>query len=186
MRRLAAFGLLILSSPAWAEVTEKLVYTNYEAKAEPARSLQDILDDATPHREGDQIFLGMTDWKVDWRLEGTEKPDGKCRITQVRTELSVVIDLPVLIGGNADQNDQFGKLLPALRTHELGHVAIARHAAAAIDGKLRSLPEASGCDALKSSASRIAAKTLDEYKAMEIRYDVVTGHGKTQGAWRGE
>jgi predicted secreted Zn-dependent protease len=186
MRKLVAMCLLSISVQASAEVTETLRYTNYEAKAQRFQPLEKILYDASPNRVGDQVFLGITDWAVNWRLEGIEEPSGKCRITKVFTELSVVIDLPILIGGTARQMDQFNQLLPGLKTHELGHYAIAQQAAAAIDSKIRSLPEASDCEILKSAANEIGSKTLDEYKAKEIQYDVQTNHGKTQGAWWGE
>jgi predicted secreted Zn-dependent protease len=186
MRKLATIFFLTISLSANAEVTEKISYTYYPANAAHTQSLKKVLDDASPHREGTQVFYGMTDWAVNWRFEGTESSAGNCRITKVTTELSVAIDLPRLIGGTAAQTDQFNKLLPALRSHELGHYSIARQAAAAIDSKIRSLPEMPNCKSLYSAANDVGSQTLDDFKAREIQYDVVTSHGATQEAWQEE
>ncbi len=185
VRSLILAGVLAVAAPASADVTENFRYTYYAANAFGSGSLEKVLNDASPHRNGGEVFLGVTDWNVGWQLDVWQNPDASCKVSKVDTRLSVAIDLPLLNGGTAAQTKQFETVFAGLRVHELGHYAIAKQAATAIDAKLRSLPEMANCDALKAAANEAGVRILDEYKEKEVQYDAATGHGKTQGAWSG-
>lgn len=183
--KLIVLCALALALPASAEVTESFRYTHYLANAIASESLEKTLNDASPHREGSEVFLGITDWNVGWQLDVWQNPDGHCKVTKVDTRLSVSIDLPMLNGGSPGQVSQFEKIYAGLRVHELGHYAIAQQAAAAVDAKIRSLPEMPSCDSLTSAANEAGVRILDEYRRKDVQYDATTHHGKTQEAWSG-
>jgi predicted secreted Zn-dependent protease len=186
MRKLLLLCGLAASSTSAAEVQEKLVYGHYDAEASPGRSLAAILNDSSPYRPSGQVFHSNTSWNVDWKFQSMTLPDGRCKIVRVITQLSGEIDLPRLLGAERPLKEQFETYLAALRVHELGHYAIGKQAAIAVDGKLLALPVMSNCDALESAARDLGARVLGEYEAKGIQYDVDTGHGKTQGAWLGD
>lgn len=186
-RRALGGGLLaclfFAGAPARAEVTEQLSETRYPADASQASSLGRALNAASPIRENGQIYHGYTTWRVNWRFWWDERPDGRCKITRVATDLTGTIQLPVLTGASAALQARFGTYLSALRTHELGHFQIGRDAAAAIDRRILALGERASCPALASEANALAERTLAEHRRREQDYDSRTGHGKTQGAW---
>lgn len=186
MHKLLLLGLLTASASSSAEVSEELTYGHYEAKASPGRSLAEILNDSSPFRPQGKVFHSATGWNVDWQFQTRSLPDGKCRIVRVATHLSGHIDLPKLVDADAGIEARFDGYLRALRVHELGHFAIGKEAAVAVDRKLRALPVMPSCEALESTARDLGARILGEYEAKGNRYDVETGHGRTQGAWLGD
>lgn len=181
MRALLIFGACMSANISNAAVSERLVYTYYNAKVSSSRPLLFILNESTPHRERERVFHAYTSWSVKWKLFLTAKTDGRCRVKKVKTQFLATIDLPKLAGANPAQISQFEKYLPALREHELGHYYIGREAAEAIDNKIGSLQEMRSCAALKSIANKLAYQTSDEYKALELQYDSFTENGKLQG-----
>lgn len=186
MRRLLLISCLAAASSSAAEVHEHLSYGHYDAKAAPGRSLAEILNDSSPFRPDSRVFHSATSWNVDWKFQSRTGRDGRCKIVDVDTRLSGQIELPRLIGADARLEDRFETYLAALRTHEMGHYAIGKEAAVAIDARLRSMPAMSNCEALESAARDLGARILGEYEAKGIKYDADTGHGKTQGAWLGD
>jgi len=120
MRTLLMTICVAMALPLKADVNESLEYTYYIANADPSRSLLGILDSSTPIREDGKSFHGYTYWHVKWHFRWFEKPDGRCKITSVTTELSCDIQLPKLLGATSKQRDQFDRYLSALRTHESG------------------------------------------------------------------
>ena len=150
--------------PLKADVNESLEYTYYIANADPSRSLLSILNSSTPIREDGRFFHGYAHWQVEWYFHWSEKPDGRCKISSVTTELTCNIQLPRLLGATSKQRDQFDKYLSALRIHELGHCQIGKKAAATIDRKILSLPEMNNCNDLGVEGNEIGYQTLREYK----------------------
>ena len=182
MRTLLMTICVAMALPLKADVNESLEYTYYIANADPSRSLLSILDSSTPIREDGKSFHGYTYWHVKWHFRWFEKPDGRCKITSVTTELSCDIQLPKLLGATSKQKDQFDVYLSALRIHELGHCQIGKKAAATIDRKIHSLPEMSNCDDLGVTGNGIGNQTLRKSKDKVKQYDAKTEYGKSQGA----
>lgn len=183
MRKLLLLNLLMFMNTANADVSEQLDYIYYPATAEPNRSLLSILNKASPIRLNNHIFHGYTKWYVKWNYRWFERPDGRCRITQVTTKYTSSIKLPQLDNATPEQAELFDNYVSALQKHELGHYEIGKEAAYKIDQGIRDLPEMSSCKELEQTANGFGHQTLDEYRAKEKQYDASTEHGKTQGAW---
>lgn len=186
MRQLLLLCCLAASASAQAEVKERLEYRHYDARAGSGRSLPEILNDSSPFRPGKQVFHSAARWNVDWKFQPSTDNLGRCRVVRVATHLSGEINLPRLLDADALLQDKFSDYLKALRVHELGHYEIGRQAAKALDAKLSAMPAMTSCDALESAARDLGARVLGEYEARGKRYDIATGHGKTQGAWLGD
>lgn len=183
-----ALAILIaccLSAPTAlaAKVIDNLSYSTYEVDATNARSLSKLLDNASPHRDGDSVYYGFTKWRVGWNVQWRYGPDRRCKLTEVHTELTASINLPTLVGASDRQVRKFEPFLAALRVHEQGHYAIGQEAAAAVDAALLALPEMPNCDALQAAVSATGNETMATFKGRGAQYDAETQHGKTQGAW---
>jgi predicted secreted Zn-dependent protease len=159
------------------------LFSYYIAAAVPNESLQSILNAASPFRHDGRVFFGHTDWHVQWYMRWSEGPQGSCKITEVNTKINGTIILPKLVNATTAQQERFNALLAALRVHEMGHYEIARRAAADIESGILSMPQMNTCAALQAAANERGTETLDQYKAIERKYDVDTDHGRKQGAW---
>jgi len=177
------FILATLAGSVNAEVTESLNYTYYRANADSSHSLLSILDASSPIQEDGKIFHGHTRWDVKWYFQWFEKPNGRCRIVSVSTELRGNIQLPELYGGVSEQRQRFKSYVSALRVHELGHYKHGQQAAESIDRNILSLAEMSSCKELESAGNDIGYKTIKKYQDKRKKYDEITGYGKSQGAW---
>jgi predicted secreted Zn-dependent protease len=182
-RRPCAALLLLIAQVATAEVNANLDYAFYTAHADPQSSLPAILKRSAPPSRQASGFLGWTDWHVSWHFKWHKEANGECSITEVMMTLTGTITLPRLENASPEQQREFDALLPGLKGHELGHFQIGRDTADAIDQGILSLPPAPDCDTLRSAADQLGHQILDAQRKVEEQYDLVTHHGKTQGAW---
>jgi len=183
MNRFSFAGLILLCCQvAHAEVTDRLAYSYYIARAQPGTALSVTLSKASPIHENGHIFHAETKWYVNWKFWWTVKPDGSCRMSRVDVDVDSRIKLPSLTDATENQDKQFHRYLFALQAHELGHVSFGKQAAQDIERGILNLPEMGSCTELENAANRLGNQILDQYRAREIQYDVSTGHGRTQGA----
>jgi predicted secreted Zn-dependent protease len=179
------FGLCCLSygSAGHTQGDDGPDYSYYIVTAVPGKSLQSILNAASPiHRDG-RVFYAHTDWHVQWNIWWSIEPEGPCKITKVMTKVTATIILPRLINATPTQQDRFNALLSGLNVHELGHYDFAKQAATEIEAGVLSMPEMDTCAALEVAANDLGNRTLSEYKMRESNYDLETDHGRSQGAW---
>lgn len=177
------FILTVLAGPVNAEVKESLTYTYYRANADSSHSVLSVLDSSSPIQEDGKIFHGYTRWDVKWYFHWLEKPNGRCRIVSVSTELTGSIQLPKLYGGIPKQRQLFKKYVSALRNHEFGHYKHGQQAAGMIDRMILSLAEMSSCKELRPAGDDIGYRTIKKYQDKRKKYDETTGYGRSQGAW---
>jgi len=181
LRRFA--GLIVLGSQAaHAEVTERLAYSYYIAKAQADTPIAVTLNQASPIHENGHTFHADTKWYVNWKFRWTESADGSCRMNRVDVDVDSRIKLPSLTNATEQQDRQFHTYLFALQAHELGHVSFGKQAALDIERAILNLPGMGNCTALENAANRLGNQILDDYRAREVQYDATTGHGRTQGA----
>ncbi len=173
---------IALTSPCFADVVESGAQQLYEVRQGPGTSLLHALNSASPVRQNGQTFHGHTAWEIRWKFRWNQSAAGLCAITSVTTALSIKTTLPQLTSGTPEGTAEFGRYLPALRTHEEGHAAIARKAAREIDQAIARLPPVSNCQTLESEANRTGQRLLDAARLRDIDYDASTKHGCTQGA----
>jgi predicted secreted Zn-dependent protease len=181
--RLAAAVLLVsLSQVAGAEVSESVDFIYYDAPVSSGQSLLDALNGASKIRQNGRTYHGYTKWNVRWNFWWREGRNN-CRITRVKTTVASTITMPRIIGGTNAQKREFERFSAALKEHELGHAAIGKEAADAIDRAIRALPEMQDCGALERAANGKGNELIREYQEKEKRYDADTRHGREQGAW---
>lgn len=178
----AALALALWAACAPAAVQEQHAERNYPVHADPAQSLREALNAATPITVNGRRFHGYTRWYVRWTFRWQREASGSCRITEVTTRLTTEVQLPDLRRATPAQQARFDRYLPALSQHEQGHVQLGRDAAHAIDAAIAALPAASDCATLERGANALGHALLQEHVEREKRYDATTGHGATQGA----
>jgi predicted secreted Zn-dependent protease len=167
---------------AHAAVTEEHADRPYVVYAQPADTLKQALNAATPITVGGQRFHGHTRWDVRWTFRWWSEASGRCRITEVTTRLRSEVQLPQLQRATPEQRALFERYLPALSRHEQGHVQFGRDAARAIDQGIAQLPTAPDCATLEREANALGHRLLREHAEREKLYDRDTRHGASQGA----
>jgi predicted secreted Zn-dependent protease len=160
-----AFVLGLCPPRASAEVSESIDFIYYDAPVASGQSLLDALNGASRIRQNGRTYHGYTKWNVRW------------------TTVASTITMPRILGGSASQKREFERFSAALKEHELGHAAIGREAADAIDRAIRALPDMQDCTALERAANSKGNELIREYQDKEKRYDADTRHGREQGAW---
>lgn len=181
--RLPALLLLLVSMAAFAELSETLSYKTYPTKPKAEESLLQALDSATPIHQDGKTYHGYTAWNIQWQFKWYRESNERCSITQSKTRLTAEITLPELASSEERTRVAFSKYSEALRRHELGHVQIARSAARKIDTGILSLPAMNSCALLEQTANELGHQGVEQAKQEGRRYDEVSGHGRTQGAW---
>ncbi|MCQ4347407.1 DUF922 domain-containing Zn-dependent protease [Pseudomonas stutzeri] len=146
------------------------------------QSLARTLTHTSPIRQDGKTYHAYTAWRVSWEYRWTQEPDGACRIAEVATRLDTTIRLPRLDGGSPRQQEQFQRYVGALKEHELGHHQFGQRAAREVDDQLKALPAMSDCTRLVAAANRLAQRIVARVREEERTYDLVTVHGRTQGA----
>lgn len=167
---------------AQAAVVEEHADRPYAVYAEPADTLRQALNAATPITVDGQRFHGHAHWDVRWTFRWSRDASGRCRITEVTTRLRSEVQLPELRRATPDQRALFDRYLPALSRHEQGHVQFGRDAARAIDQGIAQLPAAPDCATLERQANALGHRLLREHTERERQYDRDTRHGASQGA----
>lgn len=174
--------LALIAPTAFAEISETLTYSDYEVPASNSRSLARALNKTSPIRHDGQTFHAYTTWRVNWNYRWAVDSNGDCRIIAVSTGLNTTIQLPRLVGGSYSQRERFQRYLSALNQHELGHHEIGRKAALEVDRQLQAMPAMSDCQRLSSAANKLAYRVVNQLKDEERTYDLITVHGRLQGA----
>jgi predicted secreted Zn-dependent protease len=184
IRQHASFlmALLLTAPMAFAEISESLTYSDYAVSANNSRSLARALNNTSPIRHDGQTFHAYTTWRVNWHYRWAIEANGNCRIIEVSTGLNTTIQLPRLVGGSDILRERFQRYLTALNQHELGHHEIGRKAAREVDRQLQAMPAMSDCQRLSSAANKLAYRIVNRLKDEERTYDLVTVHGRLQGA----
>lgn len=135
-----------------------------------------------PVVDGRRVF-GRHRWNVSWRYRSVPTAT-HCTLTDVRVSLMSRILLPEWSDRDAADPElvrAWGEFLEGLRTHELGHRALAYRAAAEIERELRR-HTAPGCEFIGRNANDRGDFIVSRYRAAQDRYDEETGRGRTQGA----
>lgn len=185
--RLAYAPLLFMSVFApvvQAELHENVNTSTYQVTANPEDDWKSAVDAASPIRENGAIFTGNTQNNTTWTFSYNTRPDGRCAIESIHTNLDVTVTLPYLVTNDARQRAEFNAYKSNLTRHEMGHVQIARQFAQKIDQTIMNLPAASTCEELESTANARGNEMIEMQSTENQRYDAVTQHGQNQAAWR--
>lgn len=168
---------------AYAEVIEDVSYKWYSVFHKQGMSLSKAMNLSTPIRDEAKKYRGHTQWNIKWHFEWQFAPDGLCRIAENTTDLTAVVTIPGLVSSDEKAKAQFSRYITNLKVHEMGHIDIARKAAADINRDILSLPAMHSCTELEKMANQLGRTRLQKARNEGGQYDTLTQHGKTQGAF---
>lgn len=139
---------------------------------------------ASLSQRGPQGFHGLTDWEYRYDYRVAPTPEGRCRVTGVRTSVTGRILMPRWVDepkAPTALRQAWSTYLGALMTHEEGHMDTGQALTRALTSEIGA---ATGpdCKTLRADVERIAQGLMADYQARDQRYDTETQHGATQGA----
>ncbi len=164
-------------------MVEDVSYKWYSVFHKPGMSLSQALNQSTPIRGEGRKYRGHTQWNIKWHFDWEVDSEGRCHISESTTDLTAVITIPGLVSSDEKAKAKFSRYIANLKTHEMGHVEIARKAAMDIDKGILSLPAMNTCEELNSAANRLGQARLQMARDEGDQYDVKTQHGRTQGVF---
>lgn len=132
-------------------------------------------------------FDAKTDWFIHWHYNWhyDNPSQNPCYVTSVSVSADITHFMPQWINksaGTPELQDKWNTFITNLTTHEHGHDINGRQAANDIEKALMSTPAQSNCSALQAALERNAKNLVAQHNDWDVKYDVDTQHGKTQGA----
>jgi predicted secreted Zn-dependent protease len=188
---MAALCLVVTVLAVWpgqvsAQVRETLTFRSYPVTVGPRESLAAAVSRATPIRpRWWQRFHGLANWNIAWTYRQETLQDGRCAAADAQVDVVTEITLPELVEAPAEDRRAFEPYLEALRTHELGHHAIALAAGQQVLSGILGTGAWADCAELDAQVRRLADGAVAQAKASDRQYDTDTGYGRTQGAYLG-
>lgn len=184
VRNFIAIGLLMCATYSSAEINITETYDYYHIYPESVTDLKKEQIKRSPIYINGHKYFGQTKWDLKWRYKWKKNGD-LCVIRKVMIDLSFIYRLPKIAeNSNADKNTLtvFSSFYQKLLSHEKGHSEISMKGAEEIERVLLELNMRESCEQLKRTARIRAESMITEIKKKNKVYDLVTDHGKTQGA----
>jgi predicted secreted Zn-dependent protease len=162
--------------------------SHYAVVGSTAQQLRTVLGALGPVRGG-RRFAAFTDWEVTWRYRHGEDRDRDGRsIREVAVDVSICITLPRWRPprlASAELVRAWNVYARAVEAHEHGHARLAVEAGGAVSRSLLGLLWCPTREQLEEAAEATAQRVVAEVRAQEVRYDIETRHGESQGACLG-
>jgi predicted secreted Zn-dependent protease len=128
---------------------------------------------------------GLTRSGIELRYETEAQLPQGCRIDALQVRLNLSVTLPEWrprAPASPEDGIRIRRMLAGLAVHEAGHRRHAIAAARTIERTILSLPLAADCQLARRGIDRIYRRELMRFRLRDQHYDLVTGHGRTQGA----
>jgi predicted secreted Zn-dependent protease len=132
---------LLVCSPVLAEPTIATKYNFYSIYPQKKQDLEREMTERSPIIFKGKKFKGYTKWYVEWRIRWLEN-QGSCKITQVKTALTVTYTLPKIPKDYKTPGETrtiFNNFYAALFKHEQNHRDSGLYAARDIEQALLNL-----------------------------------------------
>lgn len=132
-----------------------------------------------------QRFDASTHWYVKWRYE-YRMVNQYCVLNDVFVQVDIVYHYPKWVNnGKSDTllQKKWQNYLANLEFHERGHGETGKSAGKEIEKALLKLTPMTNCKELETMADNQAYQIISEHNTRDIRYDLETNHGVTQGAF---
>jgi predicted secreted Zn-dependent protease len=174
---------LLVCSPVLAEPTIATKYNFYSIYPQKKQDLEREMTERSPIIFKGKKFKGYTKWYVEWRIRWLEN-QGSCKITQVKTALTVTYTLPKIPKDYKTPGETrtiFNNFYAALFKHEQNHRDSGLYAARDIEQALLNLGSFPNCKKLELTANQKGHQILQQYVQRDIDYDKRTDHGRLEG-----
>lgn len=186
--RRAAGGALLLAALGIATVQAApdagLTIEYYDVQGTTLEQLRESLRTLGPVDDDGERHHGQVRWNLQWRYNySTDR--GGCRLTGFTVQRSTTMQLPRWVDVDRVSpalRSDWERYSRALRLHEDGHVETGALAAAEIERRTAAVKRSPTCAALTATLDEIGKAVIQEFKARDVEYDAMTGHGATQDA----
>jgi predicted secreted Zn-dependent protease len=185
MRLFLALSLLCsVAGFAHARASVSIKHTSYPISGATSHDLRAEMEKAGPGARSKGEGDARTKWGVRWGF-GLQQVSGGCRVHDVSTSVNVTFIMPRwknAAKGSPELRARWQTYMKALQNHEDGHRDLGIKAAQEIESVLSGLGPMRSCSEMERTANATASDILNSYKKKEEYYDILTIHGKTQGA----
>ena len=165
-----------------AEPTININTSYYPVFGNNAFSIRQSIQQDGPVGQNGKQFHASTTWKVNWSYRWTESRS-VCRLNQLKVNVDIDYLLPELKSLNElDETLQkrWKHYSEALFKHEQQHKEVGLEAARELEKRLLAIPQLP-CNEFETTLAQTAQQVLDEYDALEKKFDLDTNHGINQG-----
>ena len=181
-----SFASSLLSFSLWPCATAAPVISQetktYPVMGKTASAIRKSINQQRQLYMKNKNYDAQTAWTVRWKYNWKQNKN-YCYISKVSTAVDIVITVPEWAGalnGSGHVRKQWTDYMTALMEHEYGHADFGIQAAKAVESAVSQLE--SSCETIAKEANMLGHKALETIKALEIQYDKITQHGRTQGA----
>ncbi len=178
------FGVMLLTaSELCAEPVVSVSHQFYEIEGSTHEELREEMNRKGMSGKDGEIHYAYTTWNIHWNYQPLF--DGVCSPVSVTVSVWITYNMPKwrnFSSGEESLRQEWARYLEALQSHEDGHRRIGMDAALAIEQAISTIGQFRDCDELQKAVNEVGQRVLENYRQVEIGYDLTTGHGRTQGA----
>ena len=125
---------------------------------------------------------GMAGTRIQYKLQARQDPQG-CAVADVSVSADSRVWLPRWTNRHEaprDVQERWDGAYRSVELHERGHVQISLESARELERRIRQIPPAASCEALKAQAQRTWEEVYRRERERQVRYDRETEHGIKQ------
>lgn len=195
---LILLGALALSVPASADNSRvssrgnfgmdpevmPISYEFYDIEGQTMADLFKQMSKLGPAEMGDGTKgFGLTEWRVQWRVQFSFNPDKVCTQFKARVTGAVKFTMPRWTGyaeASPELKKEWDGMYEKLQIHEDGH---AQNGVSALKEVLQLNPKPLSsvtCESIQQDYSTKVSLIIQKYNQKDIDYDLRTQHGKNQ------
>ncbi|RUR05892.1 DUF922 domain-containing protein [Legionella sp. km772] len=182
--KLTPFLFLIFSTKTFSNPVVSEYHSYYKIKGSTSQDLRKELSAQGPVLNGEH-FDAKVNWSINWYYQCTRNSQNDHQINRVHVKLRIDHFMPQW--GNREFAEHHLKIkwdnyLKNLTTHEQGHADNGLKAAQEIEALLINTPPLPTCKILKKHLDENIYAIIKNHNQWDSNYDLITQHGKTQGA----
>lgn len=158
--------------------------TTYKITGNSVQELKAQMVELGPVDKNHRHRDAYTTWYVTWDFDCGNFGSAS-RAERIRVKVEVKYIFPKwesTAEAPAELVQKWNDYIDALQKHEDGHKEIGVQAAREMLKKFEGLPSAFSCQEVNRAVNESGQKILNLYRQAEVKYDVETRHGATQGA----
>jgi predicted secreted Zn-dependent protease len=155
----------------------------YRVVGQSASNLRRFMSESGP-ADATGVYDAYTGFDLRYRYKDVSSAAG-CSTGPVTIELQLTHTLPEWAppaGSSPEVVDRWNHFTARLSVHEAGHAEIALRAANELSWSFEMLQPLPTCADVRTATHDIFARIVERSRAMHLRYDRRTRHGKTQGS----
>lgn len=157
----------------------------YEIEGKTAEELRQQMNQKGPIDSHEKRrYDAITRWRFQYEYRYNYTAN-QCKITAAKVDIFITFTMPKWRNYNQaspELVERWNRYIRALQLHENGHKSHGIDAGIEMGKALSQIPSYVTCPLLKKAIQDRSEKIVKKYTQMDINYDKITGHGRTQSA----